>query len=474
MIAQPTAALDVRARFEEQRRGYLAESYPSAATRIARLNALERAIRRRRGEIASALGADFRKAPEEVEISEIRPTLDELGFARKRLVRWMRPRRVPTPPILFGAASEVRYEPKGVVLILAPWNYPFYLVMAPLIAAIAAGDRAIVRPSEKVPHVREVMAAIVAEAFAPAEVALVGGEVDTAEALLALPFDHFFFTGSARVGKHVMHAAAEHLASVTLELGGKSPAIVEADADLTLAARRIAWGKFLNDGQTCVAPDYVLVHQRVARPFIERMGASVAGMFGPTEDARAASSDLTRLVDVAAFDRLAEVLAQTTSSGARLELGGRLERTTRYIAPTVLSDVAYDAPIMREEIFGPILPVLPYDSLDAALAFVRSRPKPLALYAFSRSHRSAERILAATSAGGSAVNDVVMHLANPYLPFGGVGASGMGSYHGEYGFRTFSHERAVLRQTPFSLAPLLYPPYTRRTRRMLAVIDRFL
>jgi len=375
MIAQPTAALDVRARFDEQRRGYLAESYPSAATRIARLNALERAIRRRRGEIASALGADFRKAPEEVEISEIRPTLDELGFARKRLVRWMRPRRVPTPPILFGAASEVRYEPKGVVLILAPWNYPFYLVMAPLIAAIAAGDRAIVRPSEKVPHVREVMAAIV------------GGEVDTAEALLALPFDHFFFTGSARVGKHVMHAAAEHLASVTLELGGKSPAIVEADADLTLAARRIAWGKFLNDGQTCVAPDYVLVHQRVARPFIERMGASVAGMFGPTEDARAASSDLTRLVDVAAFDRLAEVLAQTTSSGARLELGGRLERTTRYIAPTVLSDVAYDAPIMREEIFGPILPVLPYDSLDAALAFVRSRPKPLALYAFSDERR---------------------------------------------------------------------------------------
>ena len=303
----------------------------------------------------------------------------------------MQPRRVTTPLPLLGARSEIRYEPKGVVLILSPWNYPIFLAFPPLIAAIAAGNRAIVRFSEKVPHTGAVMQSIVAEAFSPGDVLMVGGPVATAEELLKLPFDHIFFTGSTRVGKTVMRAAAEHLSGVTLELGGKSPAIVTADADVKSAASRIAWGKFINAGQTCVAPDYVLVDRSVAPALVEELKLRVARMYGSSEDERKASRDYARIVDDAAFERLTGVLDESVRAGATVALGGERDAATRYVAPTILENVTLDSPIMREEIFGPILPIVTYAALDDALEEVRSHDKPLALYVFSRSRKQIEK-----------------------------------------------------------------------------------
>jgi aldehyde dehydrogenase (NAD+) len=475
MIAERAISSDaeILAVFEEQRRRYRAAPFPPFEERARRLDKLERAIRRRREDLRAALYADFRKPVPETEFTEYLATLTELKFARARLRRWMRPQRVATPLSLWGSNSEVRYEPKGVALILAPWNYPFYLTLVPLIAALAAGNRCLVRPSEKAPATREVIAAIIAEAFPKHEVATVGGEVETAEALLKLPFDHYFFTGSTRVGKLVMKAAAEHLAGVTLELGGKSPAIVDASADIERAASRIAWGKFVNAGQTCVAPDYVLVHESREREFLDKTVEHVSKMYGTTDDERVRTPDYARMIDGNHFARIGALLESTVRGGARVETGGKADASERYIAPTVLSNVGFDAPIMSEEIFGPVLPVLSFRNLDDALAKINARPKPLALYAFSRKAAVIERILRGTSAGGTLVNDTLLHLANPYLPFGGVGESGVGSYHGFFGFKAFSHERAVMQQTPASVAGLLAPPYGRAAKMLIAALERF-
>jgi aldehyde dehydrogenase (NAD+) len=476
MIAERTpltvATPDVAALFAEQRRRYRAEPYPPAARRIKQLERLERAILKRRAEIEAALLADFRKPPEETAYSELIVTLSELRHAKAQLADWMRPKPVATALSTFGSKAEIRYEPKGVVAIMAPWNYPFQLTLAPLVAAIAAGCRVIVRPSEKAPATREVMARIVAEAFEPHDVALVGGEIDVAQELLKLPFDHFFFTGGTAVGKIVMKAAAEHLASVTLELGGKSPCIVDESADLTWAAKRIAFGKFYNGGQTCVAPDYVLVHERVERAFLEKLGAAIAKMYGADDAARKATPDFARIIDDGHFRRVSTLLDETVRAGATVASGGATDAAQRYIAPTVLSNVTFDAPIMREEIFGPVLPVIAYRSLDDALAQINARPKPLALYVFSTKSTVSDRVIDGTSAGGTLVNDTVLHFAHPNLPVGGVGESGIGNYHGHFGFKTFSHERAVMRQTKSTLAPMLAPPYSRTTRAILAMLER--
>ncbi|MBD5606791.1 MAG: aldehyde dehydrogenase family protein [Candidatus Eremiobacteraeota bacterium] len=476
MIAErtpdPAHVPDLDAVFAEQRRRSRAEPYRPAAYRKLQLERLERAILRRRGEIEAALLADFRKPREETAYSELIVTLAELRHAKANLAAWMRPAPVATSLSTFGSKAEIRYEPKGVALIMAPWHYPFQLTIAPLVAAIAAGCRAIVRPSEKAPATRDVLARIVADAFEPHDVALARGEVDVAERLLAFPFDHFFFTGGTAVGKIVMKAAAEHLASVTLELGGKSPCIVDASADLAWAAKRIAFGKFYNGGQTCVAPDYVLVHERVERPFVARLRAAIAAMYGADEAARKATPDFARIVDDGHFRRVAGLIDETVRGGATVECGGVTDAAERYVAPTVLANVAFDAPVMREEIFGPVLPVLTYRSLDDALAQINARPKPLALYVFSTKSAVADRVIDATSAGGTLVNDTVLHFAHPNLPVGGVGESGNGNYHGHCGFRAFSHERAVMRQSKATLAPMLAPPYTRATRSILALLER--
>jgi aldehyde dehydrogenase (NAD+) len=457
--------------FEEMRRRCRLAPSPPLAERKANLEKLERAIHVHRAEIVAALDADFHKSAYEAESTEVIVTLVELRAARANVKEWMKPQPVRGSLSMFGSSAEVRYEPKGVVLILAPWNYPFALAIVPLIAALAAGNRCIVRPSEKAPHTRDVILKILSE-FEPSVVSGIGGEIETAEALLRLPFDHIFFTGSTRVGKLVMHAAAEHLASVTLELGGKSPCIVDEAADVAWAAKRIAWGKFLNGGQTCVAPDYVLVHESRARAFLDAVTSRVAKMYGATDAERAATADFCRIIDDGHFARLANLLDETVRGGATVEIGGTTIAAERYIAPTVLSGVTFDSTIMREEIFGPLLPVITYTSLDAAIAEINARPKPLALYAFSRRAAAIGRIVESTSSGAVLANDTVLHWAHPHLPAGGIGESGTGNYHGHFGFKAFSHERSVMRQSKASLAPLLVPPYGKDTRRMLAILER--
>ncbi|HEX6039022.1 aldehyde dehydrogenase family protein [Longimicrobium sp.] len=460
--------------FELQRGSRWRVAQTSARVRIARLRWLRKAILNHRQALYDAVWADFRKPAPEFEITEMQLVLNEISHTIRHLRKWMRPRRVPTTPLLAGTRSRVVHEPRGQVLVLAPWNYPFQLLFSPLVAAVAAGNVCILRPSEKVPATSAVMARIVAEAFPEDEVGLVLGGVDAADALLRLPFDHFFFTGSTAVGRKVMHAAADHLASVTLELGGKSPAIVDRSADVAQAAERIVWGKFVNAGQTCVAPDYVLVNEADVHAFLDAAVRAVRRFYGEHDEVQRASQDFARIVDDRGFQRLDDALRATLADGARVVTGGKTDAAQRYVAPTILSDVRPDSPVMREEIFGPILPVIPVPSLDAALAYVNARPKPLALYVFTKSGRVAKQVVRGTTAGGTIVNHVICHLANPDLPFGGVGESGQGSYHGHAGFRAFSHERAVLHAGRWSLAPLYYPPYGPKMRRMASMISKWL
>lgn len=431
----------------------------TARERRATLARLGAAVAARRVEIAAAAYADFRKAAAEVEITEIHPVLAEIGLTRRHLARWMRPRRVRTPLLLFGTRSEIRHEPRGVVLVLAPWNYAFSLVIAPLVAAIAAGNCVILKPSEKSPTTSAFLRQFIGELFDESEVAVVEGGAEAADALLELPFDHVFFTGGTRIGRKVMAAAARHLASVTLELGGKSPAIVDETADVRAAAERVVWGKFVNAGQTCVAPDYVLVHATRAAAFVAEARRALAARYGATPEAHARNPDFCRIVDDGHYERLADLLARSVAAGAVVEAGGATVAAERYVAPTILSGVGFDAPLMEEEIFGPILPVLTYTDVDEALARMRPLGKPLALYVFSGRRATVEHILANTTAGGTSVNSTLLHYGNPHLPFGGVGNSGQGNYHGAFGFRAFSHERAVLRQRKPSLARFLFPPY---------------
>jgi aldehyde dehydrogenase (NAD+) len=446
----------------------------TADERIAKLRRLRSAVLHHRQAVLDAVRADFRKAPAETDVSEVLPTLGELSTAIRQVKRWMRPRRVGGPWFLFGTASEIRYEARGVALILGPFNYPFGLMMTPLVAAVAAGNCAILRPSEKTPHTAAVVARIVEDAFPEGEAAVVTGGVAVAEALLKLPFDHFFFTGSPAVGRRVMHAAAEHLASVTLELGGKSPAIVDETADVDAAARHLVWGKFVNAGQTCIAPDYVLVHESVAAALEQALARQISAVYGAGEATRRESADLCRMIDPAAQARVQRLVDESVADGARIVVGGAGDEAERYVAPTVLADVPADAAVMREEIFGPVLPVLPFRSLDDAIARVRALPHPLAMYVFSRSDENVERVLRDTTSGGVVVNDVFLHFGNPELPFGGVGESGFGAYHGVHGFRAFSHARGVLRQNRLGMSRLFHPPYDARTERVLALIRRTL
>ncbi|HET7456124.1 MAG TPA: aldehyde dehydrogenase family protein [Gemmatimonadaceae bacterium] len=463
---------DARRIFDLQRANRWTVAASTARERIAKLRRLKAALLANREALYEAMFADFHKPEAEVELTEIQPTLNELNHTIRRLGHWMHPRRAKTPWLLSGTRSEIRYEPKGVVLVLAPWNYPVLLLLTPLAAAVAAGNCAIVRPSEKVPHTSRVLGDIVRAAFDEHDVALLTGDVPFANAILDLPFDHVFFTGSTKVGRHVMVAAARHLASVTLELGGKSPAIVDETANVKAAAQRIIWGKCINAGQTCVAPDYALVHESRAAEFIEQAKKALDRFYGETPEQRRASPDFCRIVDDAGFARLVGLLDQTVASGARIEAGGDRRAEERYLAPTIVTGLSDHAPLMREEIFGPILPVLTYRTLDEAAELIDRRGKPLALYVFTKRARQVEAVLARTSSGGTVVNNVVIHLANPHLPFGGVGESGTGSYHGVFGFRAFSHERSVLRQGPASMFHRLYPPYVPAVRRLVSLVSR--
>lgn len=429
------------------------------AERRAKLAALRDAVLRRREDFRAAFQADFRKPALEVELSELLPVIDEIAHAMRHLRRWMKPRRVAPTLLTLGTRSSITCQPRGRCLIIGPWNYPVNTLLGPLVSAIAAGNTVILKPSEYTPAVNRVIAEVIAEVFRPDEVALVEGAADTARELLALPFDHIFFTGSPEVGKLVMQAASRHLTSVTLELGGKSPVIVDETADLARAAEVILWAKYLNAGQTCVAPDYVLVQESVHDRFVEHCREIVQARYGDAS-AQRNRSDLAGIISPRHARRLAYMIDQAVRDGARLHAGGAHDETARFVAPTLIGSVPAGARLLREEIFGPVLPIVPFHSLEDALALVNAQPKPLALYVWSRSAENAQSVLLRTSSGGACVNQCVQQYAHARLPFGGVNHSGIGSAHGVHGFKAFSHERAVLRGSWLLTIKQFFPPYT--------------
>jgi aldehyde dehydrogenase (NAD+) len=433
-----------------QRAFFLTGATRPPAFRRAQLRKLHEAIEARETPLLEALRADLRKSPFQGVATELGLAQAEIRHALKQLHRWAAPQRRKTPWFVAPARAWVQPEPFGVALILGPWNYPAQLLLTPLASAIAAGNCAVLKPSELAPRTAEVIAALVREAFAEDFISVVTGGTDVAEALLAERFDKIFFTGSTRIGRAVMTAAAKHLTPVTLELGGKCPAIVCADANVELAAKRIAWGKFMNAGQTCVAPDFVLVQRGVRETFVAALKKSLREFYG--EDA-SRSADYGRLVNARHFERLANYLRD-----GKVAHGGAHDAKDLFLAPTILEDVSPDAPVMQEEIFGPILPVLEFDRLNDALASLRGRPTPLALYVFSNDRATQARVLAETRSGGACVNDVVSHMIGTGLPFGGLGESGLGAYHGRAGFDAFSHPRAVLRRATWLDTPFRYPP----------------
>ncbi|WP_440710981.1 aldehyde dehydrogenase family protein [Herbiconiux sp. YIM B11900] len=423
------------------------------AWRLAQLKALQRMLEERSADFEDALFQDLGKNPAETQLTEIGVVLSEIEHTLRHLRGWLRPKRVGVPIGLAPATASTMLEPLGVVLVIAPWNYPLQLLLAPVAGALAAGNAVLLKPSELAPATSALMAELVPEYLDERAVAVVEGGVEVTTDLLAERFDHIFYTGNGTVGRIVMEAAAKHLTPVTLELGGKSPVYIDDSVDLAAAARRIAWGKFMNAGQTCVAPDYLLATKAVADRLAPHLVDAVAELYDG--DPRSSSS-YGRIVNEKQYTRLVALL-----EGEDVFTGGRTDDRTRYIAPTVLCDVSRDAPVMQQEIFGPILPIVTVDGLDDALAFIRSGEKPLALYAFTSSRETARRILTETSSGAVGFGAPVAHLSVPGLPFGGVGGSGMGSYHGRRGLETFSHEKSVLtkRLAPDTLK-LVYPPFT--------------
>jgi len=423
------------------------------AWRLDQLRALRRMLTDRSAEFEDALLADLAKSPTESQIAELGFVVGEIDHTLKHLRRWLRPRRVSVPGALLPARASTMLEPVGVVLVIAPWNYPVQLLLAPLVGALAAGNAVVLKPSELAPATSAAMARLIPLYLDPRAVAVVGGGVEDTTDLLAQRWDHIFYTGNGRVGRIVAAAAVENLTPVTLELGGKSPVYVDATVDIAAVARRIAWGKFMNAGQTCVAPDYVLAERSIVPRLADALRDAVRDLYG---DDPAKSPDYGRIVNDRQFERLTGMLGSGTAA-----VGGDHDAETRYLAPTVLTDVAPESPAMAEEIFGPILPILPVDGLDDAIRFIRAGDKPLALYVFTSSATTRRRILTETSSGAVGFGVPAAHLAVAGLPFGGVGESGAGAYHGERSLRTFSHEKAVLSK-PLSpdTMQLIYPPYT--------------
>lgn len=437
------------------------------AERKQALSLLLDVIKNNEAAIIAALTEDFGKPETETVLTEILPVLQEIKHARRHLRRWMRPSRVAPTLATFGTSARVRPEARGVCLIIAPWNYPFSLAIGPLVSCLAAGNAAIIKPSEMTPATSALIAKLLAGAFPTELVIVVEGAVKTSGALLTLPFDHIFFTGSPAVGKIVMSAAAKTLASVTLELGGKSPTIIGPDANLKRAADWIVFGKFANAGQTCIAPDHLFVHGSVKEAFIRLLRDRIARAYGSDS----ASSDLSRIVNRHHTDRLAALLTDATGKGAHVLQQG-VRDGTRF-EPTLIEAITPEMAIDHEEIFGPILPIMAYDELEDVITQINARPKPLSLYVFDNDRKRVDQIIEATSSGSVGVNLTLIQFIHNGLPFGGVNNSGLGSAHGHYGFRAFSHERAVM-TNHFSALPLVFAPYTTGVKRIVGIIRRVL
>ncbi len=419
--------------------------------RIRQLEKLSHAVRKFEDRILAALHEDLRKSKVEAYGTEVGFVHAELRHTRKHLAKWMRGRSWFSPLVVGPSRSHIHHSPLGRTLIIAPWNYPFQLAIAPLVGAIAAGNVAVIKPSELAPATSSVLAELVTETFEDRFVALVEGDIAASQALLARRWDHLFFTGSTQVGRIVARAGAEHLCRVTLELGGKSPAVVMPSADLDVAARRLVWGKFTNAGQTCIAPDYLLVHSSIHDTLLDRMRGAIRSFYG--SDPRQ-SPDFGRIINSRHLQRLHRLI-----DPERVAVGGDIDESDRYLAPTIMTDVTIDDAVMADEIFGPVLPVMRIDSLDEAFGIIAQRPNPLAAYLFTKDDDEDRRFVEEVQFGGGCINNTLMHLGDPDLPFGGIGPSGMGAYHGEASFEVFSHRKSVLRTGTFLDPSVKYPPY---------------
>ena len=430
----------------------------NALQRIDLLKKLKNAIQENEDAIFFALYKDLRKSRFEASVTELFFIYGEIDFAISNLRSWMSPQRIGKTLSNPFAKNRIHYEPKGVCLIIAPWNYPFQLVMSPLISAIAAGNCVMVKPSELSPATSKIITKIILDTFEEEHIASLEGDAEVAQQLLELPFDHIFFTGSTEIGKIVMAAAAKNLTSVTLELGGKSPTLIDKDVDLAKAAQKIAWGKLVNAGQTCIAPDYVLIHQERLDEFVGLYKQFATEMYFKAKEEINAEV-YGKIISKKHFERLSNLITEAVDKGARINWGGKTDEKTQTIYPAVLTQVSKETKLMEEEIFGPILPIIPYADLDEAINFINGKSKPLALYIFSKRDKNVKKIIKSTSAGGTCINDVLVHIANPKLPFGGANHSGMGSSHGFFGFKNFSHERTVVTQRSIDFNSLVYPPY---------------
>jgi aldehyde dehydrogenase (NAD+) len=429
--------------------------------RFKQLKVLKQAVSENQDAILQALKTDLRKPEFEAYATEI-STIKEIDRAIKHLKTWAKPQKAPVSLQFFPASARIYPEPLGVVLIVGPWNYPFHLVFSPLVGAIAAGNCTIIKPSELAPQTSLIISKIIQKYFNPAYINVVEGGIETSQQLLAEKFDHIFFTGGTAIGKIVMEAAAKNLTPVTLELGGKSPCIVDADTNLEHTAIRIAWGKFLNAGQTCIAPDYLLVDRKIKENLLVEIQKRLQEFYG---DNPATSPDYARIINHRHFDRLVNLIDNN-----KIRIGGDTNREDRYIAPTVLDNVSFTDPVMEEEIFGPILPVIEYTDVGEAINFINARPKPLALYLFTNNKSLQKQVLQSTSSGGVCINDTIIQVGVSSLPFGGVGDSGIGKYHDKASFDTFSHYKSVLYRSFLFNSKLLYPPY----KDKLSLLKRFL
>ncbi len=430
--------------------------------RLENLKRLKKGIIQNETAIGEALKKDLSKSSYESYLTEVGVVLAEIRLASRHLKSWARPRRVKTPFYLWFASSRIYCEPYGRALIIAPWNYPFLLSISPLIGSIAAGNCNVLKPSEYAPHTAAIMAEIMASHFDSRYLAVIEGDGHTGEALLKERFDYIFFTGSVTVGKTVMSAAAKYLTPVTLELGGKNPCIVDQDVNLDPTARRIVFGKFINAGQTCVAPDYLLVHQSNKQKLLDLIRKYLNRFYG---ESPRKSPDFARIINRRHFNRLRALLEK-----GDVIIGGQSDPQDLYIAPTVISNLSWDDPVMQDEIFGPILPVLEFEDLSEVISSLNSRPKPLALYVFSNQPENYQKVIDEVSFGSGCINDTVVQFANPHLPFGGVGSSGMGGYHGKASFDNFSHQKSILKKSFTFDPPLRYPPY----KNKLSILKKIL
>ena len=433
------------------------------AWRKTQLQACVRMLQENADQFAEALATDLGRGPEEAWLYDIGFSITEIELMIKNLKKWTEPRKVSTPMVSLPGSSHRIPQPLGVVLVIAPWNYPIQLLVIPVAGAIAAGNAVVMKPSEVSSATSALLGKLVPQYLDNDAIAIVEGAVPETTQLLAEKFDHIFYTGNGTVGRIVMRAAAENLTPVTLELGGKSPTIVDKSANLAIAGRRIAWAKYVNAGQTCVAPDYVLAHDSIADKLVEEIRKSIKNFYG--DDPRQ-SSDFARISSPRHFSRLDAMLAS-----GNIAIGGQTDEQDRYISPTVLVDVKASDAVMQEEIFGPILPVLAVQSIDDAIDFVNARPHPLALYVFAEDQKVNDKVVASTTSGGVTVNGTIFHMTGPFLPFGGVGESGMGAYHGRAGVDTFQHLKPVLKRSTRVDAPLAYPPYT---KRKFAILKKFI